>query len=167
MKLSIKWLVIKQKSTPKMSSINSKNEKRRRRSVRWIMRALCVGPTGWLSMWKWKVIAVCTAYHTLTHTHTYPDVTANVSNKQPKLISFWLVGVGMSRHQKQSRRRSGRTTAIIIIKNRTERRKWFDFYYLKLIVDDIGDDATTSKMTSTMSSNISGSDSNNQQIYSE
>lgn len=48
------------------------------------------------------------------------------------------------------------TTQLVIIKiikkQHFVQRKWFDFCYLKLIVDDIGDDATTtSKMTSTMS----------------
>lgn len=142
-------------------------------------KEVCVVGSNWMTEYvKMKGYRYMHSFSmTLSHshnTHTYIPTWQRMcraddvcwTNNQNWYLFDWTL---TSRHQKQSRRRSGRTTAIIIIKNRIVQRKWFDFYYLKLIVDVIGDDATTSKMTSTMSSHRNGSDndSNNQQIYSE
>lgn len=81
------------------------------------------------------------------------------TNKQNWYLFDWLAG--WLKQPRPFRRRQWREPATtstttqpvttIIIKSRIVPREWFDFCYLKLIVDDIGDDATTSKIPSTMS----------------
>lgn len=93
MKLSIKWLVIKQKSTffrkCPPSIIKMKKSETTMRAKKCAVR---VRTTWWLSVWKWKVIGICTAFHAAT-------ATANVScrwwcvertNKIDIYLTGWL-----------------------------------------------------------------------------
>lgn len=99
----------------KMSSINNKNENEGAATQQCVQRSVCVCSVGSHWMTEYVKMKGYRYMDSVPLTVAHAAVTANVFcrwyvlNKQPKLISFWLVGwsawaLTSIRHQKHSRR---------------------------------------------------------------